>query len=127
MIELRTTEAGKPVLTEFEIAADAYSFKVWSQKPEVENFKEELLAEGLDPVDAELAAKIHADIFTRTTNYRAAEIIRRILALMAQTKTGKTAEFRALLAIFSPDRTLEEIASEVGMSRQKIYFHVKKL
>lgn len=117
---------GSPVPTEFELAADAHAVKVHFS-PAEETFEDALLCEGFDTVDAELAAKFHADFLTRFANRRAAEIMRQILARMAQTKTGKTAEFRAFLAIFSPDRTLEEIAAEAGMSRQKIHFHVKKL
>jgi hypothetical protein len=116
----------KPVPTEFELAADALAVKVHFS-PADETFEEALLGEGFDAVDAELAAKIHADFLTRFANRRAAEIMRMILARMAQTRTGKTVEFLAFLAIFSPDRTLEEIAAEAGMSRQKIHFHVQKL
>lgn len=116
----------KPVPTEFELAADALAVKVHFS-PAEETFEDALLGEGFDAVDAELAAKIHANFLTRFANRRAAEIMRMILARLAQTKTGKTAEFRAFLAIYSPERTLEEIAAEAGMSRQKIHFHVQKL
>jgi hypothetical protein len=117
---------GKPVPTEFDVAADAHAVKIHFS-PADETFEDALLGEGFDAMDSQLAAKIHADFLTRFANRRAAEIVRMILARMAQTKTAKNAEFRAFLAIFSPDRTLEEIAAEAGMSRQKIHFHVQKL
>jgi hypothetical protein len=99
---------------------------VWPHSQE-ETFSEALLDAGLNPLDVVLAAKVHEEFLTRFSNRRGAEVVRMILARIAETKTGKTAEYKAIIAILSPEKSLEEIAAEAGMSRQKLHFHVKKL
>lgn len=77
--------------------------------------------------DAETAARAADRILTAEARAMAADALRQLLLVIADTKTGKSPEFRALLAIFSPDKPAAEIAREGGMSKQALAYHVEKL
>ena len=95
--------------------------------PEPETFEETLRFHGIAAADAHFAANVFDHFLTRKAEVRAAQLMRTILARMMTTKTAKTPEFIAFVAIFSPDRSLSEIASGAGISKQTLHFHVQKL
>jgi hypothetical protein len=46
---------------------------------------------------------------------------------MSATKMGKSIEYLAILKLFSPDRTLEDIIAGTNHSRQKLHYQTKIL
>ena len=117
---------GNPRKIDIQRAEEAMAMRLWRESGQ-DGFSDSLLDSGLDPLDVILATKAHEAFLTRFASLRAMEVTRAILTRIAQTKTGKTAEFQAILSIFTPDRDIAEIAAEAGMSRQSVWYQVQKL
>ncbi|HET7623971.1 MAG TPA: hypothetical protein VFM25_01810 [Verrucomicrobiae bacterium] len=97
------------------------------QSSAAETFENVLLDSGLSLEDAEKASEIF-DAFAKKIEFRAAcESLRKILWKIADTKTGKTPEFRAILYILTPGETMDKIARDANISAQSLHYHVQKL
>lgn len=90
-------------------------------------FELRLVEAGFSVEQVELAAEIFDAVFTHAAANQSIAIVREIFRIIADTDTGNTAEYRALLSILSPHRSIEDIAAEAGLSKQSVHYHVKKL
>jgi hypothetical protein len=81
--------------------------------------------------NAETAARVAGKFFTATATDSAQEMasaaLRKLLLDIARTKTGKTPEFRAIMAVFTPQKTAASIAKEANISRQRLAYWTRKL
>lgn len=92
-----------------------------------EAFEDTLLDLGLPFAEATAAGAIFDKHLAAQSASLAAEKLRDILARMAQTKVGKSIEYLAILKVFSPHRTLEDIAAGTGHSRQKLHYQARRM
>jgi hypothetical protein len=107
---------------------DIPAAKVTPEASITEAFEDALLETAhFDFAQADLAARIFDQFLSHAANTKAVDAIREIMLIIASTTTGKSPEFRAILAILSPERTLEDIASEAKLTKQAVHYHVKKL
>ena len=92
-----------------------------------EQFEESLLNLNIPFSTAIAAGRVFDDQLNSLSTAMAAEKLRQFLNLIASTKLAKSIEFLAILKLLSPDKSLEEICSGTGHSKQKLHNQVRRM